>query len=63
MYYDINFNGFDYPVVRGSKRERLMQKARIASRMGLDDQAIHWHLAAIRSPGCGLAHRAGVRHG
>ena len=63
MYYSHKFNGFDYEVVNGSVRDRLFRKARVALTMGLMDQAYHWHIEGIRSPGCARAHRLGVRHG
>ena len=62
MYYDMQFNGYDYPVVRGSKREKMIRKAQLANRHGLFDQGIHWHLEGIMSPGCARAHKAGVRY-
>ena len=62
MYYDMKFNGYEYPVVRGSRREKMMRKAQLGNRHGLFDQAIHWHLEGIKSPGCALAHKAGVRY-
>ena len=63
MYYDMMFNGYEYPVVRGSKREKMMKKAQLANRHGLFDKAIAYHIEAIQSPGCALMHKAGVRHG
>ena len=63
LYYTHYFNGFDYPVVNGSKRDRLMKKALLAQRLGYEDVAHHWHLEAIQAPGCAHAHRMGVRHG
>jgi hypothetical protein len=63
MYYNIEFNGFEYPVVIGSQREKLMIKARIANRLGQHDTAVMYHIDAITSPGCAKAHKAGVRHG
>tara|TARA_B100001094_G_scaffold253676_1_gene252184 strand:+ start:688 stop:879 length:192 start_codon:yes stop_codon:yes gene_type:complete len=63
MYYDMKFNGYEYPVVRGSKREKMIKKAQLANRHGLFEQAIAYHIEAIQSPGCALMHKAGVRHG
>ena len=63
LYYTHYFNGFEYPVVNGSKRDKLIRKAIIAQRLGYDCIAHHWHLEGIRAPGCARAHRLGVRHG
>ena len=63
LYYTHYFNGFGYPVVNGSRRDRLMKKALLAQRLGYEDVAHHWHLEAIQAPGCAHAHKMGVRHG